>query len=95
MAKQTKVGRLQSPRKAARGRTAQTLKTTVDSPLIANKAVVTREKRTEASRPMGKSSTGGGKNRGDRRDMSKTYSGSARHASRGSDPRPDVKTRKR
>jgi len=50
------------------------------------------EERNSASRPT---SSGGGKHRGDRRDMSKTYSGTSRHASRGSDPRPDVKTRKR
>ena len=47
---------------------------------------------TLVSRPI---SSGGGKHRGDRRDMSKTYSGTSRHASRGSNPRPDVKTRKR
>ncbi len=47
---------------------------------------------TQVSRPI---SSGGGKHRGDRRDMSKTYSGTSRHASRGSNPRPDVKTRKR
>jgi hypothetical protein len=52
-------------------------------------------KRTEASRPTGKSSTRGGKNRGDRRDMSQTYSGNARHAARGNTPRRDVSTRKR
>jgi hypothetical protein len=40
-------------------------------------------------------SSGGGKHRGDRRDMSKTYSDTSRHASRGSNQRPDVKTRKR
>ena len=40
-------------------------------------------------------SSGGGKHRGDRRDMSKTYSDTSRHASRGSNRRPDVKTRKR
>jgi hypothetical protein len=50
------------------------------------------EERNEATRPV---SSGAGKHRGDRRDMSKTYSGTSRHASRGSNPRPDVKTRKR
>jgi hypothetical protein len=40
-------------------------------------------------------SSGGGKHRGDRRDMSKTYTGNSRHASRGANQRPDVKTRKR
>jgi hypothetical protein len=33
--------------------------------------------------------------RGDRRDMSKTYSGNAKHAARGNTPRKDVKTRAR
>jgi len=50
------------------------------------------EERSETTRPV---SSGAGKHRGDRRDMSKTYSGTSRHASRGSNPRPDVKTRKR
>ena len=79
--------------RGARGRTARTRKTTVDSPLIANKAALKLEKRTEAARPTG--NAGGGKNRGDRRDMSPTYSGSKKHRSRGNDARPDVKTRKR
>jgi hypothetical protein len=35
------------------------------------------------------------KHRGDRRDMSKTYAGNERHASRGNSARPDVSTRKR
>lgn len=48
--------------------------------------------KAEASRPV---KAGSGKLRGDRRDMSKTYSGTKKHASRGSDERPDVKTRKR
>lgn len=82
----------QATGKAPRGRTAQTRKTTADSALIGNKAAVKLEKRTEANRPM---SSGGGKNRGDRRDMSKTYTGSERHAARGNTPRRDVKTRKR
>ena len=81
-----------TPKKKARGRTAQTHPNTVDSPLIGNKAAVQLEKRTEVTRPV---STGGGKNRGDRRDMSKTYTGTARHAARGNTPRRDVKTRKR
>jgi len=99
MAKRKKVAKLQSgPRakKAARGRTAGTRPNTVDSPLIGNRAAVKLEKRTEASRPIGKaSSRGAGKARGDRRDMSKTYAGTARHAARGNTPRRDVATRKR
>lgn len=37
----------------------------------------------------------GAKHRGDRRDTSPTYTGNTRHASRGNNPRPDVKTRAR
>ena len=51
-----------------------------------------QELRTEANRPI---SAGGGKKRGDRRDMSKTYTGNAKHKARGNNPRVDVKTRKR
>ena len=40
-------------------------------------------------------SVSAGDHRGDRRDMSKTYSGTAKHASRGNSPRKDVSTRKR
>ena len=47
--------------------------------------------RAEANRPQ----TAGVKHRGDRRDTSPTYTGNTRHASRGSNPRPDVKTRAR
>ena len=51
-------------------------------------------RRTEASRPI--TAAGNmGKHRGDRRDMSPTYTNNERHAARGSDARPDVKTRKR
>ena len=51
-------------------------------------------RRTEASRPI--TAAGNmGKHRGDRRDMSKTYTNNERHAARGSNGRPDVKTRKR
>ena len=50
------------------------------------------EEQNETTRPI---SSGSGKRRGDRRDMSKTYSGTSRHASRGANQRPDVKTRKR
>ena len=35
------------------------------------------------------------KHRGDRCDMSKTYTGNAKHAARGNTPRRDVKTRAR
>lgn len=45
----------------------------------------------EASRPV----SAGVKKRGDRRDMSKTYTNNAKHASRGSTPRKNVSTRAR
>jgi hypothetical protein len=35
------------------------------------------------------------KHRGDRRDMSKTYTNNRRHAAHANNPRPDVSTRKR
>ena len=53
---------------------------------------VTQERLTEANRPIG---SGGGKKRGDRRDMSAYYSGNTKHASRGNNARRDVKTRSR
>ena len=51
-----------------------------------------QEVRREATRPV---SAGAGKHRGDRRDMNKLYTNNAKHSSRGSNPRPDVSTRKR
>ena len=54
--------------------------------------VTQRGSRREANRPQG---PGAGKHRGDRRDMNKLYTNNARHPSRGSNPRPDVSTRKR
>ena len=93
MSKQAKIARMQAPPAThARGRTAKTIDY---DPEITGQGAVKLEKRTEASRPTGKSSQRGGKNRGDRRDMSKTYSDTAKHAARGNTPRPDVKTRKR
>jgi hypothetical protein len=93
MAKQKKVARLQAPPTAkARGRTTKTIEF---DPNVNSEGHVKLTKRTEANRPTGKSSTRGGKNRGDRRDMSPSYTGNARHASRGNTPRRDVSTRKR
>lgn len=51
------------------------------------------EMRKETNRPQ--SPGGGGKHRGDRRDMSKLYTNNQKHPARGSDARPDVSTRKR
>ena len=53
---------------------------------------VPQEVRREVTRPQ---SPGGGKHRGDRRDMSPTYTGNAKHKARGNNPRKDVSTRKR
>ena len=93
MSKQNKIARLQTPPTAqARGRTAKTIAYDLE---ITQKGALDLEKRTETSRPTGKSSRRGGKNRGDRRDMSPTYTGNAKHAARGNTPRADVKTRKR
>jgi len=93
MAKQNKVARLQAPpTKKARGRTAKTIEY---DPNIGAEGAVNLTKLTATNRSTGKSSTRGGKNRGDRRDMSSTYSGNAKHAARGNTPRRDVSTRKR
>jgi hypothetical protein len=78
--------------KPQRGRTSITGKTKGHHPDIANKGAFKLDKRTGVNRPVG---NGGGKNRGDRRDMSPTYTGSTRHAARGNTPRVDVSTRKR
>jgi hypothetical protein len=48
--------------------------------------------RTEASRPV---NAGTGKKRGDRRDMSPTYTTNVKHAAPGNTPRKDVSTRAR
>ena len=45
---------------------------------IGNKGAVQLEKRTEATRPV---TAGGGKNRGDRRDMDPQFTGNARKRS--------------
>ena len=49
--------------------------------------------RSEANRPV--KAGGGGKHRGDRRDMSKTYTTNTKHSARGNTARKDVSTRKR
>lgn len=57
----------------------------------ASKSDVSEALRADATRPI----SSGVSHRGDRRDTSKTYTGNARHSSRGNNPRVDVKTRKR
>ena len=89
MAKANKIRRLQGTTPAgARGRTARTMADVERN----SQGALGREWRTDTNRPT---SSGGGKTRGDRRDTSKTYTNNLRHPSRGSNPRPDVKTRKR
>jgi hypothetical protein len=61
-------------------------------PVAPSKPPIPQVMKREASRPV---KAGTGRHRGDRRDMSKTYSGTKDHSSRGSDVRPDVTTRKR
>ena len=53
-----------------------------------------RESESEKKTGVNRSVMAGG-HRGDRRDMSPTYSGNTKHAARGNTPRKDVKTRKR
>ncbi len=48
--------------------------------------------RAETTRSV---TAGGGSHRGDRRDTSRAYTNNTRHPSRGGNPRPDVKTRKK
>lgn len=50
-----------------------------------------QERRTTVSRPQG---SGGGKLRGDRRDMNKAYTGNTKHSALGNTPRVNVATRK-
>ena len=72
-----------------RGRTAITGQN-IDTP-SKTRPNVEQTMRREASRPV---SSGGGKHRGDRRDMNKAYTGNAKHAARGNTPRKNVATRK-
>ncbi len=75
-----------------RGRTAKTTKPDPNAGPTPTEGKVLQERLTEANRPIG---PGGGKKRGDRRDTSKYYTGSEKHAARGNNERRDVKTRKR
>jgi len=50
---------------------------------IGNKGALQLEKRTDTNRPI---TAGGGKNRGDRRDMSKAYTNSTRTSRSGTNP---------
>ena len=73
------------PRKATRGRSSITrvdLKNPTKRPAPERVAQVNR-------------SVNAGDHRGDRRDMSKTYTNNSKHAAHGGSPRKDVSTRKR
>lgn len=52
--------------------------------VIGNKSALGLAKRTDSSRPI---TAGGGKNRGDRRDMNKTFSGTNRRQPNNSNPK--------
>ncbi len=91
MSKQSATQRLQTPPNA-RGRTAKTTKPDPNAGPTPTEGKVLQERLTEANRPIG---LGGGKKRGDRRDMSPHYTGNDKHAARGNTERRDVKTRKR
>ena len=92
MAKMTGMkGKRGSGDKKTRGRTSIT-GTAIDTP-TPTRANVPQTMRAEANRAgPGKH---GNKHRGDRRDTSKLYTNNAKHAARGNNPRPDVKTRAR
>ena len=74
-----------------RGRTAITGQNIDTHGTSKTKPNVEQVLRREATRPQ---SPGGGKHRGDRRDMNKAYTGNAKHAARGNTPRKNVSTRK-
>ena len=99
MAKDKKIARLTagpSPRKKPRGLTAVTkASATPHNDQNNDKGKIKLEKMIDVNRGTGKPSKRGGKNRGDRRDMSQTYTNNTKHASRGNTPRRDVKTRAR
>jgi hypothetical protein len=81
--------------KKTRGRTSITGKSTsLTSDIGPRKTnpMTQQERRMDVNR--GQSPGGGGKHRGDRRDMNKAYTGNARHSARGNTPRANVATRK-
>jgi hypothetical protein len=97
MAKKTGTGMKQKSDRKSRGRTsisgnprvAEMAKGEIGP--RATKPNVPEVMRAEANRPV----SAGVKHRGDRRDMSKAYTGNTRHPARGNNPRIDVKTRAR
>jgi hypothetical protein len=77
--------------KKTRGLTSITETSKLSSPKKTNPQVQ-QERMADVNR--GQSPGGGGKHRGDRRDMNKTYTGNQRHSARGNTPRANVATRK-
>ena len=77
--------------KKTRGRTSITQTSKLGNP-DRSKPNVKQERMAGVNR--GQSPGGGGKHRGDRRDMNKAYTGNTRHAARGNTPRVNVATRK-
>lgn len=76
-----------------KGRTSITNELPGQGPGDPTRSSVPQVMRREATRPgPGKH---GNKHRGDRRDMSPTYTGNVKHSSRGNNPRPAKKTRAR
>jgi hypothetical protein len=73
----------------AKGRTSITKSTNAD---IGGKHKSHRHTDNERKTQQARGISSG---RGDRRDMSKTYTNNAKHASRGNTPRKDVSTRAR
>ena len=61
------------------------------NPLRPSKPQSQQERRAETTRPV---SAGTGRQRGDRRDMNKAYTGNMKHSARGNTPRVNVATRK-
>ena len=86
-----KADRKTRGRTAISGNNGGSFQTRGDRGPRATKPNVPEVLRAETSRPV----TSGVKHRGDRRDTSPAYTGNARHPSRGSNPRIDVKTRAR
>ena len=78
--------------KKTRGRTAITKSAKANPSRNKTHPNVEQVRMTEVNR--GQTPGGGGKHRGDRRDMNKAYTGNERHAARGNTPRKNVATRK-
>ena len=99
MAKEKKIARLTAgptPRKKPRGLTADVDESaTPHNDGNNDKSKMKLGKMIDVNRGTGKPSKRGGKNRGDRRDTSPTYTTNTKHAARGNTPRRDVKTRAR